>query len=138
MRRFSFDKEESSRYSTQRGVEYHVLGFSDSKIINDSQITEIGQELFAYVGTPGRPNLCLDFARVEFFSSACLGKLLTADKKLRASQRNPLALINLCPPVYALFPITRLDRLFDIDEASREAYQMQCAKDDLGRASVVG
>jgi anti-anti-sigma regulatory factor len=138
MSRFTLDEEGSREYSTQRGVEYHVLRFNDKRVINDTPIAEIGQELFHYVKTPNIPNLCLDFVKVEFFSSACLGKLIITDKTLRSSQRNPLALIHLCPPVYALFPITRLDHLFDIDEASRDAYLRQCAQDALERTQVIG
>jgi anti-sigma B factor antagonist len=95
-----------------------VVRFRDHKIIEDVNIQELGQEMFRLVEADGRDRLLLDFASVEFLSSAALGKLITLDKKMKA-HGGTLKLSNIRPEIYEVFAITKLNRLFDIrkDEA---------------------
>ena len=95
-----------------------VVRFRDHKIIEDINIQELGQEMFRLVEADGRDRLLLDFASVEFLSSAALGKLITLDKKMKA-HGGTLKLSNIRPEIYEVFAITKLNRLFDIrkDEA---------------------
>ena len=95
-----------------------VVRFRDHKIIEDVNIQELGQEMFRLVEADGRDRLLLDFAFVEFLSSAALGKLITLDKKMKA-HGGTLKLSNIRPEIYEVFAITKLNRLFDIrkDEA---------------------
>ncbi len=95
-----------------------MVRFRDHKIIEDINIQELGQEMFRLVEADGRDRLLLDFASVEFLSSAALGKLITLDKKMKA-HGGTLKLSNIRPEIYEVFAITKLNRLFDIrkDEA---------------------
>ena len=95
-----------------------VVRFRDHKIIEDINIQELGQEMFRLVEIDGRHRLLLDFASVDFLSSAALGKLITLDKKMKA-HGGVLKLANIRAEIYEVFAITKLNRLFDIrkDEA---------------------
>jgi len=95
-----------------------VVRFLDNKIIEDVNIQELGQEMFRLVESDGCDRLLLDFASVDFLSSAALGKLITLDKKMKA-HGGTLKLSNIRPEIYEVFAITKLNRLFDIrkDEA---------------------
>ncbi|MBN1395150.1 MAG: STAS domain-containing protein [Pirellulales bacterium] len=95
-----------------------VVRFRNQKIVEDIYIQELGQELFRLVEADGRQRLLLDFAAVDFLSSAALGKLITLDKKMKA-HGGTLKLSNIRPEIYEVFAITKLNRLFDIrkDEA---------------------
>src|SRR5207253_1231249 len=61
-----------------------VVRFVDRKILDEANIQELGQELFQLVEDDNRKKLLLNFATVEFLSSAALGKLITLDKKVKA------------------------------------------------------
>src|SRR6185295_1750732 len=95
-----------------------VVRFVDRKILDEANIQELGSELFQLVEDEGQKTLLLNFASVEFLSSAALGKLITLDKKVKA-KGGKLRLSNIRPEIYEVFAITKLNKLFDIkdDEA---------------------
>lgn len=90
-----------------------IVRFNDQKILDEANIQEMGQELFALVEENGKKNLLLNFTGVEFLSSAALGKLITLDKKVKAHS-GKLKLSNIRPEIYEVFAITKLNKLFDI------------------------
>jgi anti-sigma B factor antagonist len=92
-----------------------VIRFVDRKILDEANIQELGKELFALVEEDNRKSLLLNFANVEFLSSAALGKLITLDKKVKA-HGGTLKLCNIRPEIYEVFAITKLNKLFDIKE----------------------
>ena len=92
-----------------------VVRFVDRKILDEANIQELGKELFALVEEDNRKSLLLNFANVEFLSSAALGKLITLDKKVKAHS-GKLKLCNIRPEIYEVFAITKLNKLFDIRE----------------------
>lgn len=96
-----------------------VVRFVDRKILDEGNIQEMGQELFALVEEEKRGKILLNFSQVDFLSSAALGKLITLDKKVK-SHTGKLKLSNIRPEIYEVFAITRLNKLFDIrdDEAA--------------------
>ena len=94
----------------------------NSKILDEQNIQELGAALFSLVdGDEGRKFL-LDFAAVEFLSSAALGKLITLDKKVKA-KGGRLILCSVNPQIYEVFAITRLNKLFSIAEDEMAALQ---------------
>lgn len=95
-----------------------VVRFVDRKILDEASIQELGQELFQLVEQEKRKKLLLNFSKVDFLSSAALGKLITLDKKVKA-QSGKLKFSNIRPEIYEVFAITKLNKLFDIkdDEA---------------------
>lgn len=92
----------------------------DRKIIDAANIQELGDELFSLVEKESQKNLILNFAQVEFLSSAALNKLIILDKKVKASG-GKMRLCNLKPEIYEVFAITRLNQLFDIKNTEQEA-----------------
>lgn len=95
-----------------------VVRFVDRKILDEASIQELGRELFQLVEEEKRKKLLLNFSKVDFLSSAALGKLITLDKKVKA-HAGQLKFSNIRPEIYEVFAITKLNKLFDIknDEA---------------------
>ena len=97
-----------------------VVTFADSKIIDEEEIQELGQELYALVEKDELKKLVLNFANVEFLSSAALGKLISFEKKVRNAKAN-LVLSNIRPEIYEVFAITKLTKLFEIKDDEADA-----------------
>ena len=96
-----------------------VVRFADGKILDASNIEELGAQLFHLVEVDKRRKLVLNFQSVEFLSSAALNKLIILDKKTKGIN-GKLKLCSLKPEILEVFVITRLNQLFDIvaDEAA--------------------
>ncbi len=108
------------RLEISEAGEVTIVRFVDRKITDDQNIQEIGQELFQLVEEDWRKSLLLNFADVEFLSSAALGKLITLDKKVK-SHGGVLKLCNIRPEIYEVFAITKLNNVFDIRDDEGEA-----------------
>ena len=100
--------------------EVSVVKFVDRKILDETNIQELGKELFRLVEEEDRKSLLLNFSTVDFLSSAALGKLITLDKKVKA-HGGKLKLSNIRPEIYEVFAITRLNKLFDIRDDEADA-----------------
>lgn len=94
--------------------------FVDRKIIDAANIQELGDELFSLVEKDQKKILILNFATVEFLSSAALNKLIILDKKLKGLG-GKMRLCNLRPEIYEVFAITRLNQVFEIKNNENEA-----------------
>lgn len=99
-----------------------VARFTDKKILDESNIQIIGNQLFSLVDDDHRKKLVLDFANVEYLSSAALGKLITLDKKMKAAG-GELRLCSIRKDILEVFKITRLDKLFKIKENRDKAIE---------------
>ena len=99
-----------------------VVRFVDRKILDETNIQEIGQELFNLVDEEDARNLVLNFENVEYLSSAALGKLITLNKKVKMVDGR-LKLCGIKPPIFEVFVITKLNKLFDIYETQTAAIQ---------------
>ena len=108
------------RLSTADVGEVTIVHFVDKKIIDEGNIHEMGRELTSLIEQQGRKKILLNFANVEFLSSAALGKLITLDKKVKEHE-GTLKLCQIRPEIYEVFTITRLDRLFEIKEDEADA-----------------
>ena len=97
-----------------------VVQFTDEKIIDQDTILELGQELFDLIETDHRNKIVLNFANVEFLSSAALGKLITFDKKAKRAKAE-LIMTNISPEIFQVFAITKLDKLFQIKDSEADA-----------------
>ena len=62
-----------------------VVKFVNSKIIDEEQIQQFGEELLSLVTGENRHSLLLNFEGIEFLSSAALGKLIKLDKTLKTA-----------------------------------------------------
>lgn len=97
-----------------------VVRFVNSKVVDETEIQELGNELFSLVEQDKREALLLNFEDVKFLSSAALGKLIKLDKIVK-SNAGKLKLANIRPEILEVFTITRLDKLFDIKGSESEA-----------------
>ncbi len=98
------------------------VGFSQSSIIDEVVIQRIGKELLAQVGGDASPRLAIDFSGVEHLSSAALGVLISVHNRIKA-QEGQLRLCGIAKPIFEVFKITRLDRLFQTCGTLDEAVQ---------------
>lgn len=96
-----------------------VVRFIDRKI-EDPNVHELGNELFALVEQDEQRSILLNFSQVEFLSSAALGKLLTLDRRLKAANGH-LKLCCIRPEILEVFQITKLNKVFDIRADEQEA-----------------
>ena len=99
-----------------------IATFIDKKILDESNIQVIGNQLFSLVEEDGRKKIILDFSNVEYLSSAALGKLITMDKKVKAA-KGKLRLCSIRPDIYEVFAITKLNKLFDMHENREKALE---------------
>ena len=112
--------------ATHRRIDVSKLGdvtivrFLDKKILDEAGILELGAELFGLVEQENRKSLLLNFAGVEFLSSAALGKLITLDRKVK-SNKGRMKMSNIRPEILEVFQITKLNKIFDIRQDEAEA-----------------
>src|SRR4029077_18643841 len=99
-----------------------IARFTDKKILDESNIQIIGNQLFNLVDEDHRQKIILDFTNVEYLSSAALGKLITMDKKVKAAG-GKLRLCAIRSDIKEVFKITRLDKLFQIIDSRDKAVE---------------
>lgn len=97
-----------------------VVAFTDTKILDEAKIQQIGSELMECAVTAGDNKLLLDFDSVSFMSSAMIGKLVLLHKKCKASDVT-LKVCNISDNVMEVFKITRLHKVFDIHKDREKA-----------------
>ena len=97
-----------------------VVKFLDKKILDETNIQELGVELFGLVEQDNRKSILLNFSHVEFLSSAALGKLITLDRTVKAA-KGRLKMSNIRPEIFEVFQITKLNKVFDIRNDEAEA-----------------
>jgi len=90
-----------------------VVRFCQSRISDSQEIEELGQDLYRLIEEQHRKRLLLDFADVEFFSSAAIGKLISLNGKLKA-RSGTMRLCNLRQEILTVFRVCRLDLVFAI------------------------
>jgi anti-sigma B factor antagonist len=97
-----------------------IVEFTNNRILDEANITEIGQTLGILVDEPVSPKLLLDFSNVDHLSSAALGMLINLNNKIRG-RNGQLRLANIKPQIYEVFMITKLNKLFKILPTRTEA-----------------
>jgi anti-sigma B factor antagonist len=90
-----------------------VVSFIENKILDEANISEIGQGLITLIEARQRPKILLDFKNVDHLSSAALGMLINVNQKVK-NQSGELRLVNIKPQIYEVFVITKLNKLFRI------------------------
>ena len=113
-------KTRMSSITSQMQGEVLMLGFTDVKILDSQRIELIGRELKDAV--PGATNnrLLLNFRGVSFMSSAMITKLVMLNKHCK-SQGVALKFCEVSPNVMEVFKITKLNKLFDIQDTEEKA-----------------
>jgi len=101
------------RIQTGKTGDVHLVVFKDKKILDDTVLDEIKKEITTYMGKAAGPDMLLDFANVEFMSSAMLGLLGQLHRKITTGQGR-LKMCNIRPEIFQVFKLTNLDKLFSI------------------------
>ena len=97
-----------------------IVEFTNSKILDEANIAEIGNTLGSLIDEKPTPKLLLDFSTVEHLSSAALGMLINVNNRIK-QKNSQLRLTNIKPPIYEVFVITKLNKLFKILPSRDEA-----------------
>ncbi len=104
----------------QKGI--YVCEFTSSRILDETNIKEIGDALSALVDSREGPRIVLDFLNVDHLSSAALGMLINVNNRVK-QRKGHLRLCKIRPQILEVFAITKLNRLFKILPTRDEAMQ---------------
>jgi anti-sigma B factor antagonist len=92
-----------------------VVGFGQSKLLDESEIKEVGDQLMKKITEADSKKILLTFGSVQFMSSAMLGKLVMFGKKCKAAGVD-LKLCNIPNDIMEVFKITKMNKAFDIQK----------------------
>lgn len=104
----------------QNGVT--VVRFTETRVIDQRNINQIGAELTDMVEKGGVRKMLINMQNVRYLSSAVLGKLVSLHKALE-ERKGKLKLCGVAPSVYEVFEITRLNRVFEMHNTEDEAIE---------------
>ncbi len=100
----------------------YVCEFTSSRILDETNIKEIGDALSKLVDGRESPRILLDFLNVDHLSSAALGMLINVNNRVK-QRKGQLRLCKIRPQILEVFAITKLNRLFKILPTREEAMQ---------------
>lgn len=105
--------EQRARINIEKNGDVTIVYFQDTGILDEQNINRIATELFELVDNSVKIKLCLNFQKVEYLSSAVLGKLVALQKKVSAA-KGRLHLCCIRESILKVFQVTKLDKLFKI------------------------
>ena len=93
-----------------------IVSFGEAKILDEATILQAGTELLEVFSraTPEKP-MVLNLEKVQFMSSAMIGKLVLISKKAKAGKID-LRMCRIQKNVLEVLKITRLNKVFRIDD----------------------
>ncbi len=97
-----------------------VVSFATSRILDQSNVQQLGEELDSLVDEHKLEKIVINFRSVTYMSSAVMGKLVSLLKKVQAAG-GKLALCAIEDSIYEIFEIMRFDRMFNIYKTEDEA-----------------
>ncbi len=100
--------------------ELTIVSFLDVAILDETSIKESGDELENLVKSKKDMKLIINFANVDYLSSAVLGRLVKV-YKLAKQQNGKMKLCCIKPNILQVFKITKLDKMFEILEDEDKA-----------------
>jgi anti-sigma B factor antagonist len=106
-------EQEQSKITTEYGTDFTFVTFEDEKILEEAQIRELQRSLEPVIEKNKDNQLVLNFANVNFMTSAMLGLLVRIHKRVN-ERGGRLELRNLDKNLYKLFQITQLTKVFNI------------------------
>ena len=112
--------EKAARINVSQHKDVTIAGFTDSKILDEVNISELGLAITQLAALRDRPKLLLDFAAVDYLSSAALGMLINVNGKVKQAN-GQLRLASIKPQIMEVFEITQLTRVFRIGATREEA-----------------
>lgn len=109
-----------SRLKVTREGSIIEVQFRDRNILDEANIQQIGEEIKQLIERESKPRLVINFQDVDHLSSAALGTLITINKQIR-SVGGQLRLCNIDQQIYQVFVITKLNKLFEIQDTAQQA-----------------
>jgi len=106
-------EQEQSKITTEYGTDFTFVTFEDEKILEEAQIRELQKSLEPVIEKNKDNQLVLNFANVNFMTSAMLGLLVRIHKRVN-ERGGRLELRNLDKNLHKLFQITQLTKIFNI------------------------
>lgn len=100
----------------------YICEFTSSRILDESNIKEIGDTLSKLIDGRENPRILLDFLNVDHLSSAALGMLINVNNRVK-QRKGQLRLCKIRPQILEVFAITKLNRLFKILPTRDDAIQ---------------
>jgi anti-sigma B factor antagonist len=97
-----------------------VVSFTDSKIVTEDQIQEVGEQLYELVEAGANKKILLNFGKVQYCSSTVLGKLVGFKRRVDAA-KGKLKLCCIHPDLLVPFKLTGLDKVFEIHPEEQAA-----------------
>ena len=92
-----------------------IISLGTRNLVDSSLIDMFGDDLSEFLESHSSREIVLDFASTEFMASATLSKLISGRQRARKNDKE-LVLSGLRPELLEVFKITRLDRLFRIED----------------------
>jgi anti-sigma B factor antagonist len=126
--------DKASRLKTSRRDVVTVVELVDKRILDETAINQIGQQLFKLAAREEEPRIVLDFSNVAHMSSSMLGTLITLHKRVR-EKGGQLVLCRIHAPIAEVFQITRLNEVFQITPDADEAVQLVTSGEGFPRPS---
>ena len=108
-----------------------VVSFQDVRIIDETRINSLGQELNDFLSS-GNEKIIVNFENVNFMSSAMIGKLVQFGKKCEASKVK-LRFCNINSNVLEVFNLMKLNKVFEIDAEESTSLESIGKKSWFGR-----
>ena len=99
-----------------------TIEFLDKNILDEANIQQIGDEIGRMVDADDRPRLVISFRNVDHLSSAALGTLITINNRV-TTKDGQLRLSDIDGQILEVFKITKLDRLFEIHDTAKDAFE---------------
>ena len=96
------------------------VDFIDRDILDEANIRQIGSELLRLVDSKPALKMLLCFRNVEHLSSAALGTLITLHSTVK-KKSGQLRMSDIRPQIFEVFVITKLNKLFTIDETGEQS-----------------
>lgn len=112
--------DSKTRLTVEQDDQITIVHFRDRNILDEANIQQIGDEISRLIEDSLRPRLVICFKNVEHLSSAALGTLITISNRVRQKD-GQLRLAEIDPQIYEVFVITKLNKLFQIDDTVETA-----------------
>lgn len=104
----------------QKQNDVAVVSFATSRILDQSNVQQLGEEFEALVDKYHLKKIVLNFVGVTYMSSAVMGKLVSLLKKAQSSG-GKLVLCSIEDSIYEIFKIMRFDKMFKIYKSEDDA-----------------
>jgi len=104
----------------QKQNDVAVVSFVTSRILDQSNVQQLGEEFDGLVTDYNLGKIVLNFQNVSYMSSAVMGKLVGLLKKAKAAG-GELILVEIEDSIYEIFEIMRFDKMFRIMKTEDEA-----------------